>query len=155
VTDAALAPPLPARSVKATLMEFAFVLLIGAGVGAAFETTRPAPAPAAKPGDAPKTALQPSTVLDLAPIVTNLGAPPDIWVRIEASIVVDPAILPHPEGVAAKIGDDILAYARTLSLKQLEGPIGLESLRQDLNERAATRSDGKVREVFIRTLVVQ
>ncbi len=155
MTDAAVAPPPQGRSVKATLLDIVLVLVIGAGVGAAFEMTRPSPAPAAKPGDSPITALQPSTVLDLAPIVTNLGAPHDIWIRIEASIVVDPAILPHPEGVAAKIGDDILAYARTLSLKQLEGPIGLESLRQDLNERAATRSDGKVREVFIRPLVVQ
>ena len=47
--------------------------------------------------------------------------------------------MPHPEAAAAKLGDDILAYLRTVSLKQLEGPVGLENLRQDLNERAATR----------------
>ena len=48
-----------------------------------------------------------------------------------------------------------LAYLRTVTLKQLEGPVGLEAIRDDLNERAATRSDGKVREFVIRTLVVQ
>ena len=63
--------------------------------------------------------------------------------------------MPHPEAAAAKIGDDILAYLRTVSLKQIEGPIGLENLRQDLNERAATRTGGKTREFMIRTLVVQ
>ncbi len=42
-----------------------------------------------------------------------------------------------------------------MSLKQLEGPIGLQNIRQDLNERAAIRTGGKVRELVIRTLVVQ
>ncbi len=42
-----------------------------------------------------------------------------------------------------------------MTLKQLEGPIGLQAIREDLNERAAIRSEGKVRELVIRTLVVQ
>ncbi len=100
-------------------------------------------------------AVEPSTIYDLPPIVTNLGAPQDTWIRLEASIVFDPKILPHPEAVAGKIGDDILAYLRTVTLKQLEGPIGLQAIREDLNERAATRSEGKVRELVLRTLVVQ
>ena len=98
---------------------------------------------------------QPSTIVDLPPIVTNLGAPQDTWVRLEGSIIFDPKTLPHPEAVAGQIGDDVLAYLRTVSLHQLEGPIGLENIRQDLNERAATRSGGKVRAFVIRTLVVQ
>jgi flagellar protein FliL len=156
VNDAAVAPTPPrSKGFKATATEFAVVLLLGACVGAAFELTRPGPAPAAKTGEPAAPAAGPSTIFDLAPIVTNLGAPPDVWIRLEASIAFDPKTLPHPEAVAAKIGDDILAYVRTVSLKQLEGPIGLESVRQDLNERAMTRSDGKVRELIIRTLVVQ
>ena len=75
--------------------------------------------------------------------------------RLEGSIMFDPKTLPHPEAVAGQIGDDILAYLRTVSLRQLEGPIGLENIRQDLNERAAIRSGGKVRELVIRTMVVQ
>ena len=98
---------------------------------------------------------QPSTIVDLPPIVTNLGAPQDTWIRLEGSIIFDPKTLPHPEAVAGQIGDDVLAYLRTVSLRQLEGPIGLENIRQDLNERAATRSGGKVRAFVIRTLVVQ
>ena len=128
----------------------------------------PAPAPPSRRGALPprqrrtsrrnrRPARQrrPSTIVDLPPIVTNLGAPQDTWVRLEGSIIFDPKTLPHPEAVAGQIGDDILAYLRTVSLHQLEGPIGLENIRQDLNERAATRSGGKVRAFVIRTLVVQ
>ena len=117
----------------------------------------PRPAPPDKPAESPASApsAQPSTIVDLPPIVTNLGAPQDTWVRLEGSIIFDPKTLPHPEAMAGQIGDDVLAYLRTVSLHQLEGPIGLENIRQDLNERAATRSGGKVRAFVIRTLVVQ
>ena len=128
----------------------------------------PAPAPpskrrpaAASRGEADRNCpparfpTQPATIVDLPPIVTNLGAPQDTWVRLEGSIIFDPKTLPHPEAVAGQIGDDVLAYLRTVALHQLEGPIGLENIRQDLNERAATRSGGKVHGFVIRTLVVQ
>lgn len=143
---------------RRSLIELAFVILLGACAGAAFETWRPAATPeTGKPSEssAPGQPAQPSTIVDLPPIVTNLGAPQDTWIRLEGSIIFDPKTLPHPEAVAGQIGDDILAYLRTVSLRQLEGPIGLENIRQDLNERAATRSGGKVRAFVIRTLVVQ
>jgi flagellar FliL protein len=141
------------------LIEWAIVVSLAACAGAAFEALRPVTSPAAdkptqeSPASAP--AAQPSTIVDLPPIVTNLGAPQDTWVRLEGSIIFDPRTLPHPEAVAGQIGDDVLAYLRTVTLHQLEGPIGLENIRQDLNERAATRSGGKVHAFVIRTLVVQ
>ena len=157
MSDSAL-PQGAGASLRASLIELAVVVILAACVGAAFEASRPAP-----PDEGDKTAsslavgppAQPSTILDLPPIVTNLGAPQDTWIRLEGSIIFDPKAMPHPEAVAGRIGDDILAYLRTLSLRQLEGPIGLENIRQDLNERAAIRSDGKVRAFVLRTLVVQ
>jgi flagellar FliL protein len=143
-----------ASGFKSALIEFLIVALIGAGSGATVELLRPPASVAQKTKEAAARAA-PSTIYDLLPIVTNLGAPQDTWIRLEASIVFDPRILPHPEAVAAKIGEDALAYLRTVTLKQLEGPVGLQSIREDLNERAATRSEGKVRELVIRTLVVQ
>lgn len=145
-------------SARGSLIELAIVVCLGVCVGAAFEAWRPVAAPGpVKPVEASAAAPQaePSTIFDLQPIVTNLGAPQDTWIRLEGSIIFDPRTLPHPEAVAGQIGDDILAYLRTVSLHQLEGPIGLENIRQDLNERAATRSGGKVRAFVIRTLVVQ
>ena len=155
--SAAVAQPAAKGSLKGSLIELTVVILLGAGVGAAFEASRPTPAHGTDSAAGPAAAAlpQPSTLFDLPPIVTNLGAPQDTWIRLESSIVFDPKTLPHPEAEAGKIGDDILAYLRTVSLRQLEGPIGLENIRQDLNERAATRSGGKVRELVIRTLVVQ
>jgi flagellar protein FliL len=158
MSDSALPPGATARaSPRGSLIELAIVVCLGACVGAAFEAWRPATPPGPdKPAESPASApAQSSTIVDLPPIVTNLGAPQDTWVRLEGSIIFDPKTLPHPEAVAGQIGDDILAYLRTVSLHQLEGPIGLENIRQDLSERAATRSGGKVRGFVIRTLVVQ
>jgi flagellar protein FliL len=145
------------RSPRGSLIEMAIVIGLAVCAGAAFEALRPAPGSGPdKPAETPASApVETATVVDLPPIVTNLGAPQDTWVRLEGSIIFDPKILAHPEAVAAQIGDDALAYLRTVSLHQLEGPIGLENIRQDLNERAATRSGGKVRAFVIRTLVVQ
>ena len=145
------------KSPRGSLIQMAVVIGLAVFAGAAFEALRPAPAqePGRPTQTAATTSTETSTVVDLPPIVTNLGAPQDTWVRLESSIVFDPKTLPHPETVASQIGDDILAYLRTISLHQLEGPIGLENIRQDLNERAATRSGGKVHALVIKTLVVQ
>jgi flagellar FliL protein len=146
-----LAPP---NRFKTALIEFLIVALIGTGAGATLETLRPAAVDAQKEKEAPAPAPA-STVYDLPPVVTNLGQPQDTWIRLEASIVFDPKALPHPEAVARKIGEDMLAYLRTVSLKQLEGPVGLQSIREDLNDRAAIRSEGKVSELVIRMMVIQ
>jgi flagellar protein FliL len=144
------------RSPRGSLIEMAMVIGLALCAGAAFEALRPAPAAGPdKRVETPANAPVEAAVVDLPPIVTNLGAPQDTWVRLEGSIIFDPKTLAHPEAVASQIGDDVLAYLRTVSLHQLEGPIGLENIRQDLNERAATRSGGKVRAFVIRTLVVQ
>jgi flagellar FliL protein len=148
----------PAKaSLKGSLIELTVVVLLAASVGAAFEALHPAMLGGMKPEESGASGppAQPSTVFDLPPIVTNLGAPGDTWIRFEGSIIFDPKALPHPEAMSNQIGEDVLAYLRTVSLRQLEGPIGLENIRQDLNERAAVRSGGKVQELAIRTLVVQ
>jgi flagellar protein FliL len=158
MSDSALAQSAAARkSPRGSAIELAIVIGLAGCAGIAFEMWRPAPGPgpdkaAESPASAPE---QRSTIVDLPPIVTNLGAPQDTWVRLEGSIIFDPKTMPHPEAVAGQIGDDILAYLRTVSLHQLEGPIGLENIREDLNERATIRSGGKVRAFIIRTLVVQ
>ena len=159
MSDSALPQGVAVRqSHSGSLIEWAIVVCLAASAGAAFEALRPAPPAPDKPmqeSTASAPLAQASTIVDLQPIVTNLGAPQDTWVRLEGSIIFDPKTLPHPEAVAGQIGDDVLAYLRTVTLHQLEGPIGLENIRQDLNERAATRSGGKVQAFVIRTLVVQ
>ena len=159
MSDSALPQGVAVRESRSgSLIEWAIVVCLAASAGAAFEALRPAPTTPDKPSQESTASAAPdqaSTIVDLPPIVTNLGAPQDTWVRREGSIIFNPKTLPHPEAMAGQIGDDVLAYLRTVSLHQLEGPIGLENIRQDLNERAAARSGGKVHAFVIRTLVVQ
>lgn len=91
----------------------------------------------------------------ISPVTTNLAAPPNSWIRMEAAIVTDKLTEEEAYALSGKVGEDIVAYLRTLSASQIEGARGLQYLREDLNERAVTRSNGKVRELIIETLVVQ
>ena len=99
-------------------------------------------------GDAPANPL----LVQLAPITTNLAAPNETWIRLEASLVLDqPAEPPLIEAVH----QDLLAFVRTLKMHQIEGASGFQHLKADLEERAAIRSDGHVKNVLIRTLLFE
>jgi flagellar protein FliL len=109
------------------------------------------------PGNRP-VALQyagSARLFKLAPLITNLQSPPGALARIEASLVLDNVRQDDASVLAAKVGEDVIAYLRTVTVQQLEGARGLQYLREDLNERAVLRSAGKVREFVIETLVVQ
>jgi flagellar protein FliL len=102
------------------------------------------------------SAFSPSARLrKLSPIVTNLASPPGTWIRVEASVVTDQLSEEEANVLVARVGEDVVSYLRTISPAQIEGARGLQYLREDLNERAAIRSSGKVRELIIETLVVQ
>ncbi len=96
-----------------------------------------------------------AVLCDLPPIVANLADPPDAWIRLQATILVDRSVGEKPSVIAAQIAEDILGFMRTVTLAQIAGASGLQHLREDLNERALIRSDGKVRELILQTLVVQ
>lgn len=159
----AQAPAAKGFSLKSTIMELLVVTVIAVGFGVLLAMLNP-PTPAGTGAQSAASkgstgtqvcASATSNLVDLPPIVTNIGAPADVWVRVEASIVFDAKTTPHPEILAAEIASDELAYLRTIAMSQLEGPIGLENIRQDLTDRARVRSDGKVSELVLRTLVVQ
>lgn len=101
---------------------------------------------------APEVPLQ---VKELPTIVTNLSQPETSWIRLQAAIVYDAKEVPHPEKLIAEIMSDITAFLRNVTLSSLEGSDGLRRLQEDLTERAAIRSERKVREVIIETMVVQ
>ena len=115
---------------------------------------KPAPLPgaaSAKPVDAaPSRAMK-----ELAPVLTNLAAPEGAWIRLQTAVVYDKTDGPAVEAMIPKVGEDLLAFVRTLTLDDIQGASGLDALRDDLNERARLRSDGKVRELLIETLVVR
>lgn len=88
----------------------------------------------------------------LEPITTNLSDPREVWVRLELSLVFDGAA---EADVAERIHQDILAYLRTVKLEQIDSASGFRHLKADLGERAAIRSDGRVKDILIRTLLFE
>ncbi len=121
----------------------------------------------------------------LKPVTTNLRQPFRAWVRLEGALIIvreqgngeqaaeedakkeekkdkgkeGEGETAMPEGgmapVIALVEEEVHAYLRTLSLKDLEGAANLAFLRDDLTERAATRTDGLVKEFVILSLVVE
>lgn len=105
--------------------------------------------------DGEKQAIAPvesSNIVQLDPIITNLGYPSQNWIRLEIALVFKG----QPDAqLAQAIHEDVLAYVRTVSLQQLEGPRGLQYLRDDLQERVDLRSEGRVSKVMFRTFVIE
>lgn len=114
------------------------------------------PKPAVEPQDAdPATALSDAgAVVTLEPIVVSLAAPSNVWVRAETALVAAHGVKIEPD-LAASIQGDFAAYLSALSLPQLAGASGLQYLREDLEERAKLRSDGRVEKVIISSLVME
>jgi len=92
------------------------------------------------------------TLVALPPITTNLAAPNEVWLRLEASVLYD---APQPPAMTDDIHQDILAMVRTLKLHQIEGASGYQHLKADLEERAAIRSGGHAKQILIRTLLLE
>ena len=119
----------------------------------------PAPVPAApensgtaeKPAADGKPVAGP-TVVQMAPITTNLASPSEIWIRLEASLLYE---VPQPPEMTEQIQQDLLAFVRTLKMHQIEGASGYQHLKADLEERAALRSGGHVKQVLVRTMLLE
>ncbi len=92
------------------------------------------------------------TIVALPAITTNIAAPRDVWVRMEVSLVLDE---PQPAELAGDAMQDLLAYMRTVKMHEIEGASGFRHLKENIEERAAIRSDGHVEQVLIRTLLFE
>jgi flagellar FliL protein len=93
-----------------------------------------------------------NTLIPLGAITTSIASPADTWVRLEVSLVLDE---PQDEELPGLIQQDLLAYIRTVKMHEIEGASGFRHLKENLEERAAVRSDGHVKQVLIRTLLFE
>lgn len=91
----------------------------------------------------------------LPPIVTNLKEPGTVWARLESAIIVGIDAESDAKMLAAKIADDFVAFLRTVPLRQIEGASGFQHLREDLMDRARIRSQGRVEDLVIHSLIVE
>ncbi len=96
-------------------------------------------------------------IIRLKPVMTNLRAPFRSWARLEGALIVKGAEMDEKtrEELALMVQQDVLAYLRTLALKDLEGASNLTFLLDDLNERARVRTDGRAEEFVLLSLVVE
>ncbi|PVB62681.1 flagellar basal body-associated FliL family protein [Labrenzia sp. 011] len=94
-------------------------------------------------------------VQKLDPLVTNLASPKDSWIRVQASVLLEEETEGEVGLLRKKVEDDFLGYLRTLTLAHLEGAAGLQHLKEDLTERAKTRSKGLIHEVILESVVIQ
>lgn len=92
------------------------------------------------------------TLVPLEAITTNIGAPSEVWVRMEVSLILEE---PQPPELPGIIQQDLLAYLRTVKMHQIEGASGFRHLKADLEERASIRSDGHVKGLLIKTLLFE
>lgn len=91
-------------------------------------------------------------IVELQPITANIATPEDVWLRLELAVLFsDMPDLETPE----KIHQDIVAFVQTLKLYQMEGASGIRHLRQDMNELARIRSEGKAKSVLIRAMLLE
>src|SRR5690349_20835704 len=121
-------------------------LVVGGGFGFFLDGHLKGAAPVEEVQDAastneekPKPVVSASAkLISMAPLVVNLSEPKDAWIRIEASMLIEG----ETEGadvLAAQLGEDFVAYLRTATLVQFEGPSGFQNLREDLMDRATIR----------------
>ncbi len=142
-----------------SLLSFAAATLIAAGAGGAFGLQiasmagKMADMPPAH--DAAHVMPKGAQLQHLPPIITNLAAPDRVWLRLEASVLLAPDLAKEGEALAAQLAADLVTFLRTVSLPQIQGGSGFQHLREDLNDRVRIRSNGKIRELFIQTLVVE
>lgn len=99
-----------------------------------------------------EAALKNAYAKPLAPILTNLAAPDNVWVRMELAVVGKPDL---QDEMLEQIHQDLFAYMRTVKLHHVEGPSGYQNLKAELSERAALRSGGSAQLVLVRTLVFE
>jgi len=93
-----------------------------------------------------------NNVVQLEPITSNLAYPSENWIRLEVALLFNG---PPDVKISEDIHQDILAYIRTVSLQQIEGPRGFQYLKDDIQERVDLRSQGRVSKVMFRTFVIE
>lgn len=138
----------------------ALVLLTAVGGGAGFlagnqlkqKLTAPPPPESAvvEPKIDKTEAVQ---FLQLPSIVTNLVGEKN-WVRLEAAVVLSDTKA-VAQGFASELSDDVIALIHSLSVQQIAGPAGFEHFREELQDRLALRSGGRVKQVTIQSMIIE
>lgn len=168
--DDKAAPPKKGGGVMSTVLAMVIITGLGVGAGGLFGIqaaqklgphAKPAPPPPAHDAhaadhkddkDKNKEKKKGPQLVALPNMVTNLASPEKVWIRIEASAMIEAE---NPEKLAAELAEDIVAYLRTMTLDQVQGASGYQYMKEDLDERARLRGQGKVRDLVLQSFIVE
>lgn len=166
------APPKKGGGVVSIVLAMVIITGLGVGAGGLFgiqaaqkigPNAKPAPPPPAhdahaadhkddKDKNKDKEKKKGPQLVALPNMVTNLASPEKVWIRIEASAMIESE---NPEKLAAQLAEDIVAYLRTMTLEQVQGASGYNYMKEDLDERARLRGQGKVRDLVLQSFIVE
>lgn len=170
--DDKAAPPAKGGGVVSMILAMVIITGLGVGAGGLFgiqaaqklgpnaKPAAPAPAHDAHAADHGKDDAKEKNkekkkgpqLVALPNMVTNLASPEKVWIRIEASAMIE---ADEPERLAAQLAEDIVAYLRTMTLEQVQGASGYHYMKEDLDERARLRGQGKVRDLVLQSFIVE
>jgi len=142
-----------------TILAFVAIVLVAAisAIGQAVMVSQPAPPPKVEaPKEKVAEAQKPKpSIHRLPPIIANLKLPEGMWVRLDAVIITAEMEPKDALPLIDHVAQDTLNFIQTLSLNDLEGSQSLSNVRQDLFERSQIRSNGRVKEFIVTSMVVQ
>ncbi|MEJ2228294.1 MAG: flagellar basal body-associated FliL family protein [Alphaproteobacteria bacterium] len=135
------------------------LLAVGAGGGfgmfIAEQPQKKAPVQKVDDKQKPKLSQLHMFSLELPPITTTLGGGARIWIRLECTLLTPVEMAEEASKLIGEISEDIIAYLRTVTPEQLNGPGGFQHLREDLNDRVHIRTKNKSTSIIIRALIVE
>lgn len=94
-------------------------------------------------------------IASLDPILVTLSGPQRSWARLELGVILNGPSTPEDPVLLKSMTEDIMSFMRTVPLVHVESAAGVEYLREDIEEIARLRSNGRARHVILRSLVVE
>ena len=95
------------------------------------------------------------TIVKLEPILVVLRNSENAFMRLELAVVLGEDAEFHAEKDLPKLINDISAFSRTMSLRQISGPSGYLHFREDIIDRARLSSKGAIKDVLILSMVAE
>lgn len=146
-----------------SVLAFIILTLLASGAGGGFgmfvssqrQETLPEPETKTDEAPAPNISKLQMFSLPLPPITTNLAGASRVWVRIECTLISSVPMATETTSLTGQISEDIIAYLRTVTPEQLNGPGGFQHLREDLNDRLRTRTNSKDTSIIIQALIIE
>lgn len=102
-----------------------------------------------------EAAADKSDVIVMEPIIVALHKSDDTFMRIELAIIPRKGADISGAEDLMRIGSDIAAFTKTLTLQQISGPMGHLHFREDILDRARLVTNGQVKDLLVLSMVAE